>query len=187
MIPQFGQASFRGSRDNLGIGLAMLIFGLCENHLAAVPAFYADKAYDGVLHALPSTTYDCWLGTLAFALQIYFDFSSYSNMAIGLARIFGVRFPSNFDSPYCATSVIHFLGKMAPDSDAVFEGIRLFPLRRKSSGAPPPIREHHDHHVPQRALAWGGMDLCHLGAASRNVSGAHSSMAIARAKTVMEP
>jgi hypothetical protein len=54
------------------------------------------------------TTYDAWIGTVAFALQIYFDFSAYSDMAIGLARMFGVKFPSNFDSPYRATSVIVF-------------------------------------------------------------------------------
>jgi len=45
---------------------------------------------------------------VAFALQIYFDFSSYSDMAIGLARMFGVKFPCNFDSPYRATSIIVF-------------------------------------------------------------------------------
>src|SRR5205814_1843694 len=51
---------------------------------------------------------DAWGGALAFALQIYFDFSGYSDMAIGIARMVGVRFPENFDSPYKATSLIDF-------------------------------------------------------------------------------
>jgi hypothetical protein len=54
------------------------------------------------------SSFDAWIGTVAFALQIYFDFSSYSDMAIGLARMFGIKFPFNFDSPYRATSIIVF-------------------------------------------------------------------------------
>lgn len=51
---------------------------------------------------------DAWLGTLAFTLEIYFDFSAYSDMAIGLARMFSLRFPLNFDSPYKATDISDF-------------------------------------------------------------------------------
>ena len=46
-----------------------------------------------------------WLGLAAYGFQIYFDFSGYSDMAIGLGRIFGFRFNENFDHPYCADSV----------------------------------------------------------------------------------
>ena len=49
-----------------------------------------------------------WGGALAYTMQIYFDFSGYSDMAIGLARMFGIRFPGNFDSPYKAGSIIEF-------------------------------------------------------------------------------
>jgi len=49
-----------------------------------------------------------WLGILAYSLQIYFDFSGYSDMAIGLARMIGFRFPENFNNPYTATSVTDF-------------------------------------------------------------------------------
>src|SRR5205085_9529466 len=51
---------------------------------------------------------DAWTATLAFALQIYFDFSGYSDMAIGLARCFGIELPRNFDRPYRSTSIIDF-------------------------------------------------------------------------------
>jgi D-alanyl-lipoteichoic acid acyltransferase DltB (MBOAT superfamily) len=51
---------------------------------------------------------DAWLGALAFTFQLYFDFSGYSDMAIGVARMFGIRLPLNFDSPYKAAGVIDF-------------------------------------------------------------------------------
>jgi D-alanyl-lipoteichoic acid acyltransferase DltB (MBOAT superfamily) len=51
---------------------------------------------------------EAWLGVLAYALQLYFDFSGYSDMAIGLARLFGIRLPMNFNSPYQATSIADF-------------------------------------------------------------------------------
>jgi hypothetical protein len=54
------------------------------------------------------TTSWAWLSTLAYTLQIYFDFSGYSDMAIGLALLFGIRLPVNFRSPYKATSIIDF-------------------------------------------------------------------------------
>ena len=49
-----------------------------------------------------------WITVLSYSLQLYFDFSGYSDMAIGLARMFGIIFPANFNSPYKATSVIDF-------------------------------------------------------------------------------
>jgi D-alanyl-lipoteichoic acid acyltransferase DltB (MBOAT superfamily) len=54
------------------------------------------------------TTSWAWLATLSYTLQIYFDFSGYSDMAIGLALLFGIRLPVNFRSPYQATSIIEF-------------------------------------------------------------------------------
>jgi D-alanyl-lipoteichoic acid acyltransferase DltB (MBOAT superfamily) len=56
----------------------------------------------------PLAVADAWGGGLAFTLQIYFDFSGYSDMAIGLGRMVGVRLPENFDSPYKATSIAEF-------------------------------------------------------------------------------
>jgi hypothetical protein len=51
---------------------------------------------------------ESWIGLLSFTLQLYYDFSGYSDMAIGLASMIGVRFPLNFNSPYKATSLIDF-------------------------------------------------------------------------------
>jgi D-alanyl-lipoteichoic acid acyltransferase DltB (MBOAT superfamily) len=54
------------------------------------------------------TLFEAWGGALAYTFQLYFDFSGYSDMAIGLSRLFGIRLPLNFDSPYKATNIIDF-------------------------------------------------------------------------------
>ncbi len=68
----------------------------------AVPVFSAAAAYT------LSGWKDAWMGSLAYTFQLYFDFSGYSDMAIGLALIFGVKFPLNFNSPYKALSITDF-------------------------------------------------------------------------------
>jgi alginate O-acetyltransferase complex protein AlgI len=83
--------------------------GLYKKLLLADPASHFAIAVYGAADASQAVSwFDAWLGTMAFALQIYFDFSGYSDMAIGLARMFGMKFPCNFDSPYRAGSVIDF-------------------------------------------------------------------------------
>ena len=57
------------------------------------------------------TFFEAWGGALAYTFQLYFDFSGYSDMAIGIARMFGIRLPLNFNSPYKATSMIGFWRK----------------------------------------------------------------------------
>jgi D-alanyl-lipoteichoic acid acyltransferase DltB (MBOAT superfamily) len=108
IIPQFLNRELKANRENFGVGITLFLFGLFKKYIADSVALYADDVYDGALQHAALSTFDAWIGTVAFALQIYFDFSSYSDMAIGLARMFGVKFPCNFDSPYQATSVIVF-------------------------------------------------------------------------------
>ena len=108
IIPQFENRPIPARAENFSVGLALFILGLVKKMYADGASPYADKVYHAAGAGLAFTTFDAWLGTIAFAVQIYFDFSSYSDMAIGLARIFGIRFPANFDSPYRAASVIGF-------------------------------------------------------------------------------
>jgi D-alanyl-lipoteichoic acid acyltransferase DltB (MBOAT superfamily) len=110
VIPQFSEKGPRTSLDDVSVGSALFLFGLVKKiFLADSVAVYANLAYQAAGQKPETlTTLDAWLGTIAFALQIYFDFSAYSDMAIGLARIFGIRFPSNFDSPYQGGSIIVF-------------------------------------------------------------------------------
>lgn len=88
-------------------GIRKFIRGLAKkvviaNHVA----IFSDKCF--ALDANLLSTPTAWLGLLAFTIQIYFDFSGYSDMAIGMGRMFGFEFKENFDHPYIATSVRAF-------------------------------------------------------------------------------
>jgi alginate O-acetyltransferase complex protein AlgI len=109
MIPQFKRARTSRSAVLAARGLAIFAAGLFKKVVIAdnlaqfvTPVFAHLDAGGGV------TTQWAWLATLAYTLQIYFDFSGYSDMAIGLALLFGIRLPVNFRSPYKAASIIEF-------------------------------------------------------------------------------
>lgn len=88
-------------------GVQRFILGLSKKVLLANPCgVVADHAFSQTAQSL--TTGTAWLGALAYTLQIYFDFSAYSDMAIGLGGMLGFRFPENFDHPYLAKSVTEF-------------------------------------------------------------------------------
>jgi alginate O-acetyltransferase complex protein AlgI len=88
-------------------GTMRFIYGLAKKVLIANPlAEIADSVF--VLSGNDLTLPLAWLGILAYTLQIYFDFSGYSDMAIGLGRMFGFRFHENFNYPYIATSLRRF-------------------------------------------------------------------------------
>ncbi|MCB1583681.1 MAG: MBOAT family protein, partial [Xanthomonadales bacterium] len=88
-------------------GIERLIFGLSKKLLIANPlGFVADQIY-----ALPSSQIDgslAWMAAISYTMQIYFDFSAYSDMAIGLANMFGFKIPENFNYPYMAQSIQEF-------------------------------------------------------------------------------
>ena len=109
MIPQFKRGRTSRSAVLAARGLAIFAAGLFKKVVIAdnlaqfvSPVFAHLDAGGGV------TTSWAWLATSAYTLQIYFDFSGYSDMAIGLALLFGIRLPVNFRSPYTAASIIEF-------------------------------------------------------------------------------
>ncbi|HEY5503649.1 MAG TPA: MBOAT family O-acyltransferase, partial [Sedimentisphaerales bacterium] len=88
-------------------GVSRFTIGLAKKLLVANPiGVVADQIFMVSPDQLNSTT--AWLGVLCYGLQIYFDFSGYSDMAIGIGRIFGFRFPENFNYPYSAMSLQDF-------------------------------------------------------------------------------
>lgn len=100
------------TRENVVAGIQLLAIGLAKKVLLAdTLAPVSDSLFaasgGGLADGPPGWTL-AWLGTLAFYLQIYFDFSGYSDMALGLARLFNLRLPQNFASPYRAGSPIEF-------------------------------------------------------------------------------
>jgi alginate O-acetyltransferase complex protein AlgI len=109
MIPQFKRGRTGRSSVLAARGLAIFAAGLfkkvviADNLAQFVSPVFAHLDAGGSV-----TTPWAWLATLAYTLQIYFDFSGYSDMAIGLALLFGIRLPVNFRSPYQATSIIEF-------------------------------------------------------------------------------
>ncbi len=91
--------------DDIVNGLQRFIFGLAKKIiLADTFGIVADQAFTST----SLTVGMAWLGAIAYALQIYFDFSGYSDMAIGLGRVFGFRFPENFNYPYISASITEF-------------------------------------------------------------------------------
>jgi len=107
MMPQFtAPATYRFSADNFSVGLGIFIIGLLKKCLLADPIGSIVPA--GYEHPGALTLFAAWHVALSYSLQLYFDFSGYSDMAIGLARMFNLRFPLNFNSPYKAASVIEY-------------------------------------------------------------------------------
>jgi alginate O-acetyltransferase complex protein AlgI len=107
MMPQFNLHSITDQLDTkIGHGIIFLVLGLAKKVLIADSlAPYAIDVFD--VQEAPVFA-DAWLGTLAYTLQLYFDFSGYTDMAIGVALLFGIRLPDNFNSPYQATSIVDF-------------------------------------------------------------------------------
>ncbi len=105
IMPQFAdRRTWRFSREDFSVGLSIFAIGLAKKCLLADPLAPVVRAGFGDAGHLPLLA--AWNAALCFSLQIYFDFSGYSDMAIGLARMFNVKFPLNFDSPYKAASII---------------------------------------------------------------------------------
>lgn len=107
IMPQFQQdRDYRLRFNDLAVGFSWFIMGLFKKVMIAdrfaIPANAAFRAPHH-LAALSS-----WAGVLAYSLQLYFDFSGYSDMALGLARMFSIDFPLNFSSPYKSASIIDF-------------------------------------------------------------------------------
>jgi alginate O-acetyltransferase complex protein AlgI len=110
IFPQFDRNLLRPlvSR-NFAIGLTIFTVGLFKKVvLADGVAGYAGPVFEAAANGAHLTCLEAWAGALAYTFQLYFDFSGYSDMATGLARLFGIKFPLNFYSPYKAVSIIDF-------------------------------------------------------------------------------
>ena len=107
MMPQFQQERpYQLRLDDIAVGFSWFILGLGKKVLIA--DVFA-KSADAVFHVSgPVPAAAAWRGALCYTFQLYFDFSGYSDMALGLARMFSIDFPLNFNSPYKAVSIIDF-------------------------------------------------------------------------------
>jgi D-alanyl-lipoteichoic acid acyltransferase DltB (MBOAT superfamily) len=109
IIPQFDKDPVRPDvYERLSRGVCLFIVGFLAKVLIADRlAPHVDGIFAASANGVP-TLCDAWYAAFAFALQIYFDFAAYSEMAIGIALMFGFNFPLNFDMPYRATSLRDF-------------------------------------------------------------------------------
>ncbi len=100
---------FRPTAIGVAIGVTIFALGLFKKvFLADSFSAFADQVFTAAELAAPLSTLDAWIGPISFFFQIYFDFSGYTDMAIGLALFFGVALPVNFLSPYTSRSIIEF-------------------------------------------------------------------------------
>jgi alginate O-acetyltransferase complex protein AlgI len=109
-LPQIQKTkTFSPSLPNLSIGSTLFIVGLFKKTcLADSAGFYADRVFNLASQGVTPNTLEAWIGVLSYTFQIYFDFSGYSDMAIGLARMFNIHLPINFFAPYKSASIIEF-------------------------------------------------------------------------------
>jgi len=110
IMPQFRkQDTARAHWGDWSVGLTLFVFGLAKKVLLADRlAAFASPVFQVAKGGADFGLTEAWVGVLAYTLQLYFDFSGYSDMAIGLARLFGIRLPMNFNSPYQATNIADF-------------------------------------------------------------------------------
>ena len=151
-------------------GVSFFIVGLAEKVVVAdTLAAFVDPALATYGNL---STAGAWLACLGYTFQLYFDFAGYSDMAVGLGFLFGIRIPQNFNSPYKALDPSDFWRQVAHLSIHVPAGLSVHPARRQ-----PPRRADHvsqpaDHHAGGGAVAWSKLDFCCLGRVSRAAAGA---------------
>lgn len=109
MMPQFARKeTYRFDLHNFSMGVAIFAAGLFKKVVLAdgIQPFVAPVFDAG--SSMPLSALEAWGGALAYAMQLYFDFSGYSDMAVGLSKMFNVDLPLNFNSPYKARNIIEF-------------------------------------------------------------------------------
>jgi D-alanyl-lipoteichoic acid acyltransferase DltB (MBOAT superfamily) len=110
ILPQFAKnESYLFNQRNFTAGLTIFVIGLFKKViLADGTTEYASTTFNLAESGVPLTLVAAWGGAIAYSFQLYFDFSGYSDMAIGLSKLFNIRLPMNFNSPYKSTSIIEF-------------------------------------------------------------------------------
>ncbi|MBF0142363.1 MAG: MBOAT family protein [Magnetococcales bacterium] len=127
---------FRFDSRRLAIGLTVFAIGLAKKVLIADRTLrYVSPAYYAVDSGVTLTFFEAWSASLGYTFQLYFDFSGYSDMATGLAYLFGIRMPANFNSPYKAVSIIDFWRRWHITLSRFLRGYLYVPLGGNRKGA----------------------------------------------------
>jgi D-alanyl-lipoteichoic acid acyltransferase DltB (MBOAT superfamily) len=169
MMPQFHRP--KGfSAENLAIGLCLLVIGLFKKTIIADGLdAYATPLFE-LAKTRPLHIVEAWAAMLTYTFQIYFDFSGYSDMALGLGKMFGVRLPVNFFSPYKSENIISFWRRWHMTLSRFLRDYLYIPLGGNRKG---PFRRHLNlvatmllggfwHGAQWTFLVWGGLHGLYL-------------------------
>lgn len=171
MMPQFVlDRTYRIDPEKVALGLSAFSFGLFKKVILADNlARFASPVFD--VAAVKSVLfYEAWIGALAYALQLYFDFSGYCDMAIGLSLMFGIRLPLNFNSPYKAANIADFWRRWHMTLSRFLRDYVYFPLGGNRRGT---MRRYLNllttmllgglwHGAAWTFVAWGGLHGMYL-------------------------
>jgi len=171
LIPQFDRKGREIPWAGLTSGFIIFLIGLFKKLvLSHQVGIWSDAMFNGAAAGIAPSFIDSWIGVLCFTLQIYFDFSAYSDMAIGLARMFDIRLPENFNSPYKAASIIDFWRLWHITLSRFLRDYLYLPLGGSRKGVP---RHYLNlmavmllaglwHGAAWQFVAWGGMHGLYL-------------------------
>ncbi len=172
MMPQFEKAAtYRLNLENVNTGVFIFTIGLFKKVMLADQfSLYANPVFDVVAQGGEPGLIESWTGATAYALQLYFDFSGYSDMAIGIALLFNVRLPENFNSPYKSANIIEFWRRWHMTLSAFLRDYLYIPLGGNQKG---PLRRHANllvtmllgglwHGASWTFVIWGGLHGIYL-------------------------
>lgn len=172
MMPQFAKKStYVPNTTAIAIGLTYFTLGLFKKVVIADQfALYANPIFDAVAAGSSPMFFEAWIGAFTFTLQLYFDFSGYSDMAIGLSKLFNIDLPLNFNSPYKAASIIEFWRRWHMTLSQFLRDYLYIPLGGNKKGT---IRRYINllltmllgglwHGAGLKFLLWGGLHGVYL-------------------------
>ena len=172
ILPQFAALRpWAGLKDRLVLGTELFMLGLAKKLvLADGLARFAEPGFAAAARHDPLSLIEAWVALLAYGLQIYFDFSGYSDMAIGLARLFGIEFPVNFNSPYKARNISAFWRRWNITLSGFLRDYLYIPLGGNRRGEGRRVRNLMItmllgglwHGAAWRFLLWGGLHGVYL-------------------------
>jgi D-alanyl-lipoteichoic acid acyltransferase DltB (MBOAT superfamily) len=178
IIPQFQRLDpLQNIAARLGDGAEIFLLGLAKKLVLADSfAAFANPGFAAATAGGRLTLIEAWVALLSYALQIYFDFSGYCDMAIGLARMFGISFPRNFDSPYQAKNIQDFWRRWNITLSFFLRDYVYIPLGGSRRGEPRRILNLMTtmllgglwHGAALKFLVWGGLHGAYLVIQSRS-------------------
>ena len=191
IMPQIGLSQRRDLAADIAIGISIFVVGLFKKVVIADSlAIYADAGYSMLRAGHPLDSASAWITVLCYSFQLYYDFSGYSDMAVGLARLFGFRLPVNFYSPYKSISIIDFwrrwhitLSRFLRDYLYIpLGGNRHGPMRRYLNLAIVMLLGGFWHGANWTFVVWGGVHGLMLG-----VNHAWRSLAVSHSLALKKP